>query len=62
MTWPGFSTAGCRELGWKSNMVKCDAHLYLQRVHIDPDRQLKKLIFPMENNEIFVFAGALCEA
>ncbi len=43
-------------------MVKCDAHLYLQRVHIDPDRQLKKLIFPMENNEIFVFAGALCEA
>lgn len=53
--------AACRELGWGSNIVKCDAHLYLQRVHIDSDKQLKKLIFPMENNKIFIFAGALCE-
>lgn len=52
--------AACRKLGWNSGMVKCDAFVYLQRVHIDPEKQLMKLIFPMENNEIFIFAGALC--
>ena len=52
--------AACRELGWKSSMVKCDAHLYLQRVRLNPEKWLEKLIFPMEDNEIFVFAGALC--
>lgn len=54
--------AACRELGRGSNMVKCGANLYLQRVHINSDKQLRELVFPMENDEIFVFAGALCEA
>ena len=54
--------AACRELGQKSNMVKCDAFVYLQRVHINWDKLLKRLIFPMESNEIFIFAGALCVA
>lgn len=49
--------AACRNLGWNSNMVKCDAFVYLQRVNIDSNKRLKKLIFPMEENEIFIFAG-----
>lgn len=53
--------AACRNLGWKSNMVKCDAFVYLQRVRINSYKGLKKLIFPMEDSEIFIFAGALCE-
>lgn len=53
--------AACRNLGWNSNMVKCDAFVYLQRVYIDSSKRLKKLIFPMESDEIFIFAGILCE-
>jgi len=53
--------AACRNLGEKSNMIKCDALMYLQRVHIDSSKRLKKLIFPMENDEIFIFVGALCK-
>lgn len=53
--------ATCRELGRGSNMVRCGANLYLQRLHINSDKQLRELVFPMENDEIFVFAGALCE-
>ena len=52
--------AACREIGWGFNMVKCDAFVYLQKVRINPDKQLGKLVFPMEDNEIFVFAAALC--
>ena len=52
--------AACRNLGWRSHMIKCDAFIYLQRVHINPDKILNKLIFPPANQEIFVFAGNLC--
>ena len=52
--------AACRNLGWKSYMIKCDAFVYLQRVHINPDKILNKLIFPTKNQEIFIFAGNLC--
>ena len=51
--------AACRNLGWRSNMIKCDAFIYLQRVHINHNKALRKLIFP-QNNDIFIFAGALC--
>jgi len=51
--------AACRNLGRESNMIKCDAFIYLQRVHINPDKVLHKLIFP-KNDDIFIFAGALC--
>lgn len=51
--------AACKNLGRKSNMIKCDAFIYLQRVRMNPNKMLKKLIFP-NNHDIFIFAGALC--
>ena len=49
----------CKNLGRKSSMIKCDAFVYLQRVTINPNKMLKKLIFP-KDQDIFIFAGALC--
>lgn len=51
--------AACRELGSRSNMIKCDAYIYLQRVQLNPNKNLRKLIFP-KNHDIFIFAGSLC--
>jgi hypothetical protein len=53
--------AACRELSLNVSIIKCNALIYLQRIRINSCKQLKSLIFPMSNNEIFIFAGALCE-
>lgn len=51
--------AACRQLSWNTNMIKGDAHVYLQRVRLNGEKTLCKLIFPNEH-DIFIFAGGLC--
>lgn len=49
---------GCRQMGWKSNIIKCDSYLYLKKLSIESNKLLKAIKLPV-NPDIIIYSIAL---
>ena len=49
---------GCRRLEWMSNVIKCDSFLFLKRVKLQRNKNMKQIILPI-NQDILVYSSVL---